>query len=265
MNDIRVVVADDNGITRDMIIDFLSGDDDISVVGSASDGELAVSVIKDTHPDIVLLDLVMPKLDGIGVMEKIAACEDYGGKKPEYIVISAAGSEEIIGEAIRTGASYFILKPFAADTLIRRVRQTAAHRVGADAETETAGRNDLDLQPGKEHKADSLVVALLRSLGVSMRMVGYKYIRDAVILAIKDPDALTAITKSIYPEIAKLHQSSSGNVERNIRYVIEVTWEKRNDPRYADIFRKVFDNAERKPANSKFIMACAEWINYSAV
>lgn len=255
MKDIRVVVADDSDITRNLIINFLSKEEDIELVSAVKDGEEAIIAIKESHPDMVILDLVMPKVDGIGVMEAIAQSDDYGGDKPDYIVISAAGSEGIVGEAIRMGASYFIMKPFNGDALVKRIKQIAARQAGAHLTAARASYED-DFPT-----TYALVVKLLRKLGVSIRMTGYKYIRDAIIFAINDPDSLASITKSIYPEIAGSNQTSSGNVERNIRYVIDVTWSGRNDPKYSDTFDEVFGDDDTRPTNSKFINSCCEWVN----
>ncbi|MBD5158468.1 MAG: sporulation transcription factor Spo0A [Butyrivibrio sp.] len=258
MNKIRIVVADDSELTRKLIVDYLSEEDDIEVVGTVTDGEEAITVIKDTMPDMVILDLVMPKVDGLGVMEEISQSENYGDCKPEYIVISAAGSEGIVSEAIRMGASYFIMKPFNGEALVKRIKQIAARTVGQPMPSVRAVSAE-----NTKPTTYMLAVRLLRNLGVSVRMTGYKYIRDAIILAVNDSDSLASITKTIYPEIAEAHQTSSGNVERNIRYVIEVTWAGRRDPKYAALFEEIFGTDDVKPTNSRFILSCSEWINSS--
>lgn len=252
MKDIRVVVADDSDITRNLIIGFLSDEGDIQLVAAVKDGEEAISAIKETHPDMVILDLVMPKVDGIGVMEAIAQCD---GEKPKYIVISSVGSEDIVGEAIRMGASYFIMKPFNGETLVKRIKQIAARRDVVSLQTART------LYADNQSALYAPIEKLLRKLGVSVRMTGYKYIRDAIIFAIKNPDSLASITKSIYPEIAESYQTSSGNVERNIRYVIDVTWSGRNDSKYSAAFAEVFGDDGARPTNSKFILSCCDWIN----
>ncbi|MGN0373969.1 MAG: response regulator, partial [Butyrivibrio sp.] len=128
---IRIVVADDNEIVRQMIVDSLCEDDGIEVVGEASDGATAVKLIKETRPDIVLLDLVMPLVDGIGVMETINSDATFKERKPQYVVISAAGSEDIVNQALQTGASYFIMKPFDGDALIKRIKRVAGEMESA--------------------------------------------------------------------------------------------------------------------------------------
>ena len=249
---IRVIVVDDNDIVRQMIVDTLSEEPGIEVIAEASQGDEAVGLIKKLRPDLVLLDLVMPKVDGIGVMEAISKEPDVN---PEYIVVSAAGREDIISEALQMGASYFFMKPYDGEALIKRIK----HIYNKD----DARQPEIAAVKGKENGIVSLetrVVSLLRNIGVPIKMVGYKYLRDAIITAVNDPDALMSITKNVYPDIAEVHGTSAGNVERNIRYVIETTWARIKEGQVTQTTREVFKNLERKPTNSEFILLCSEWI-----
>lgn len=258
-NVIRVVVADDNEIMRNMIVDALSDDGIIQVVGEATDGMNAIGIIKDTRPDVVLLDLVMPLVDGLGVMEAISEAEECKDYKPNYIVISAAGSEDIVNQALQTGAAYFIMKPFDGEALVKRVKRICGE---SDATSHQGVANMQTTTEDPNQDIEQLIVGLLRNLGVPVRMVGYKYLRDAVLIAVNDTDSLMSVTKNIYPEIALKHGTSSGNVERNIRYVIESTWsrlcERKNDEVMSDLFKGI----TKKPTNSEFILICSEWIHY---
>lgn len=255
---IRIVVADDNDIMRAMIVDTINEDPQLRVVGEATDGDMAIELIKEKKPDLVILDLVMPKTDGMGVMEAISGCDDYEGTRPQYIVISAAGREEIVSQALQTGASYFFMKPFNGDALIKRIK----HMYGASDLAVNSNVFPIGSELGPQNNIDSMVVNLLRSLGVPVKMVGYKYLRDAIMIAVKDADALMSVTKNIYPEIADIHGTSSGNVERNIRYVIEATWNRQDDYKYGTEIGRLFKDTNKKPTNSEFILICSEWINY---
>ena len=258
-NVIRIVVADDNEIMRNMIVDALSDDDMIQVVGEASDGMNAINIIKETHPDVVLLDLVMPLIDGIGVMEAIAEDENFKEVKPNYVVISAAGSEDIVNQALQTGASYFIMKPFDGDALVKRIKRICGEvDFSLHQNATTAQVTPEDSSQNTEH----IIVGLLRDLGVPVRMVGYKYLRDAILIAINDTDSLMSVTKNIYPEIALKHGTSSGNVERNIRYVIESTWTRHTERKTDDVITDLFKGMTKKPTNSEFILICSEWVHY---
>ena len=124
MSKINVAIADDNQRIIEMMTQLLEQEDDIEVVASADNGEAAVEVIKENHPDVVLLDIIMPKLDGIGVLERLK--EEDMEKKPAVIMLSAMGQENVCEEAIELGASYFILKPFDSNTVIRKIKQVKA-------------------------------------------------------------------------------------------------------------------------------------------
>lgn len=256
MDRIKIVVADDNEIMRQMIVDSLEDDEQMDVVGTASDGEAAIKLIKETHPDVVLLDLVMPKHDGLGVMEAIEADQDYGETKPQYVVISAAGSEDIVNQALLAGASYFMMKPFDGDALVKRIKRLrgGASKIAVSGTVYERETHEVDME--------QLTVNLLRDIGVPLRMVGYKYLKDAILIALNDVDALMSITKNVYPEIAARHETSAGNVERNIRYVIESTWNRRFDKKYEKVVENIFKEMTKKPTNSEFILVCSETIHF---
>ncbi len=256
---IKVVVADDNDVVRTMIVDSLKENQEIEVVGEASDGITAVTSIHNTHPDVVLLDLVMPKMDGIGVMEEINRTAQEGGYKPYFIIISAAGKEEIISQALQTGASYFFLKPFDGEALVKRLlmMNKVNNELGSYVKGEIA-----ESSPTRD--IENKAVFLLRQLGVPVKMVGYKYLKDALEIALDDPEALMSVTKNIYPEIANRHDSSAGNVERNIRYVIEATWARQDESESTAMIEKVFQDTNKKPTNSEFILICSEWIKFQS-
>lgn len=243
---IKVIVADDNEITREIIVDCLSDDAQIEVVGEAADGKEAIRLIKLHKPDVVLLDLVMPVVDGISVMEAVSD-EMEGLSRPRFIIVSAAGSEEMVNHALKTGAAYFIMKPFDGEALIKRVKRMCNDPI-------VIAQDNLNTTPNVEE----MVVTLLRDIGVSVGMVGYKYLKAAIILAISDPEALNAVTKFIYPVIASKHGSSPNNVERNIRYAIDSSWTNCHDEKQRAFQNEIFAN--KKPTNSEFINICAERI-----
>lgn len=238
---IKCLVCDDNDIMRQMILDMLSDAPDIEVIGEACDGREAVDAIKELVPDVVLLDLVMPNVDGINVL-KIVDGDTTLERKPEFIVVSAVGKESIVSEALNRGASYFIMKPFDGAAIIDRIRAVC------DSEENAAATLEND------------IVELLKNIGVPIKMVGYKYLRDAISISTNSADAIMSITKSIYPEIASNYGTSSGNVERNIRYVIEATWLKAPESKYEKLFFEIFNRNRKKPTNTEFILSCSEYI-----
>ena len=247
---IKIVVADDNDLMRQIIVDTLSDGEGILVAGEAADGEAAVDLIINERPDIVLLDLVMPKLDGMGVMDKIKNTPELQDYSPEYIILSAAGREEIISEALNSGASYFMMKPFDGEALLKRIKYIAS---GAPQEISVSSEAPVN----KEYGLDRRIAELLRKEGVPVKMIGYKYLCDAIELVVKDLDDVVSVTKNVYPIVAQIHETSSGNVERNIRYVIETTWNK-----HGGHATGVFADMTKKPTNTEFILTCAEQIKF---
>ena len=251
---LSVVVADDNERIISLLSDLLKTDEDINVVGTAKNGQEAYDIIRKEKPDVVLLDIIMPKLDGLSVMEKINK-DSTLDKHPAFVVMSAVGQEAITEDAFSLGANYFIMKPFDGEALVKRVK-----RLKGTSSTQVSGV--VYERGAKEFDMEQLIVNLLRDIGVPLRMVGYKYLKDAILIALKDSDALMSITKNVYPEIASKHETSSGNVERNIRYVIESTWSRRNDKKYEKAVELIFKDSTKKPTNSEFILVCSETIHF---
>lgn len=249
---ITVLVADDNEVMREMITDTLYEDTQIEVCGVAKDGQDTLRQIHAFHPDIVLLDLIMPCIDGIGVMETVSGDSSFTGKKPYFIVVSAAGREDIISGALQSGASYFLMKPFDGNALIRRIKQIYYNEGQLTTPVANPAATDIDGQ----------IVNILKNVGVPVKMVGYKYLKDAILLAVEEADSLMSVTKNIYPHIAQIHGTSAGNVERNIRYVIESTYRKWSEPRYRETAESIFHSVAKKPTNSEFILMCQEWIQF---
>lgn len=253
---INVVIVDDSEITRSMLEEILQQDEEIEVVGQADDGNAAISVIMEKKPDVVLLDLVMPKVDGIGVMERVnAEMAQLKIKSPAFIVISAAGSEEILSQAIESGASYYILKPFDIADIIARIKRVGGGRKVGKAMGGEAPKKVAEA-PKKEAEAfsmDAEVTNLIRDFGVPVNLSGYRYLRDAIIMVVKDSGLLDYVTKSLYPVIAKEHKTTASRVERSIRHAIQVAWGRVDEETVNARASFGFSEGEKKPTNTEFI------------
>ena len=257
---IKVIVADDNSMIREMIVDSISDDANIEVVGVASEGNQTLEMIKANKPDVVLLDLVMPNVDGIDVMECINNDATYEGTKPYFIIISAAGKEDIIAQALQAGASYFFMKPFNGDALVKRIKQLCNM---IPKSSTVPAMQKIQNQEIEESNPDNDVVMLLRSMNVPVKMIGYKYLKDAILIALEEPESLMSVTKDVYPILAEKYGTSPTNVERNIRYIIESTWERSKKSSRSDKVDSMFGGIVKKPTNSEFILTCSEWLRYS--
>ena len=219
---LSVVVADDNDRIVSLLSDLLSTDEDISIVGTAKNGQEAYDVIRKEKPDVVLLDIIMPKLDGLSVMDKINK-DDTLDKHPTFVVMSAVGQEAITEDAFNLGANYFIMKPFDHESLLGRMKmlKSPGNMMGNSCKIATMitkmpeiSKNDLEI----------MVTEFIHEMGVPAHIKGYQYLRDAIIMTVNDSQMLGAITKILYPEIAKKHKTTSSRVERAIRHAIEVAW-----------------------------------------
>ena len=253
-----VAIADDNERMVEILDEILRRDEELQIVGIARNGEEACQMIKDKEPDIVLLDIIMPKLDGLTVMERIGQ-DSRLQKKPEFVVISAIGQERITEDAFLLGASYYIMKPFDHDMLLSRIqnlktdrqRKRAEIRKVAPYETKTAYI---------ERNLETDVTNMIHEIGVPAHIKGYQYLRDAIMMAVEDMNMLNSITKILYPTIAKNHQTTPSRVERAIRHAIEVAWSRGKMDTIDELFGYTVSVGKAKPTNSEFIALIADKI-----
>ena len=254
MSKINVAIADDNQRIIEMMTQLLEQEDDIEVVASADNGEAAVEVIKENHPDVVLLDVIMPQLDGIGVLERLK--EEDMEKKPAVIMLSAMGQENVCEEAIELGASYFILKPFDSNTVIRKIKQVKA---GSESAKPFVAWKD---PSGKitRNQLEIIVTNMIHEIGVPAHIKGYQYLRDSIMMAVYDMDILNSITKQLYPPIAEKFHTTSSRVERAIRHAIEVAWGRGKMDTIDALFGYTVHAGKGKPTNSEFIALIADKI-----
>lgn len=244
MKKMRVLIADDNREFCEILKEYLASQDDFELVGMANNGIDALEIIREKQPDIVVLDIIMPHLDGIGVLERLAS-GNYGNR-PKVVMLTAFGQENMTQRAVELGADYYILKPFDIEVLGNRLRQLAdGHQVTTH---QTVKTRNLDLE----------VTNIIHQMGVPAHIKGYQYLRDAILLVIGEINLLGAVTKELYPMIAQKYNTTPSRVERAIRHAIELAWDRGN----VDMMNKFFGytiNVERgKPTNSEFIAMIAD-------
>lgn len=251
MEKLNVAIADDNERMLRLLGDIIGNDEELNVIGTAKDGEEAYNVIKTKEPDVVLLDIVMPKLDGLGVLDRVNRDKSIK-KHPIFIMISAIGQEKITEDAFSLGADYYIMKPFDNDMVINRIKHVKANvnnhnqefrKVNAYEKAEDFGERNLE--------AD--VTEIIHEIGVPAHIKGYQYLRDAIVMSVGDMDMLNSITKVLYPTIAKKYQTTSSRVERAIRHAIEVAWSRGKMDTIDEMFGYTIHNEKGKPTNSEFI------------
>ena len=257
MAKLQVAIADDNERILQLLNNIISHDEEFEVVGKANNGEEAYNLIKEKEPDIMLLDIIMPKLDGLSVMEKVGK-DPALKKKPEFIVITAIGQERITEDAFQLGASYYIMKPFDSDMVLNRMKHIGKgkHRTGENRKIAPYESKEQYI----ERNLETDVTNLIHEIGVPAHIKGYGYLRDAIILAVYDMEMLNSITKLLYPTIAKMHQTTPSRVERAIRHAIEVAWSRGKMDTIDALFGYTINTGKGKPTNSEFVALIADKI-----
>lgn len=243
---IRVLIADDNSEFCEVLSDAIGIEEDMMCVACAHDGEQALQAVEQWRPDVLILDHVMPKLDGIGVLEALKHAEF----RPKVLMLTAFGQESLIHRASDLGADYYVMKPFDIPTLIRRIRQVADPSSQATHFAYERRRQEIERE----------VVRQLSDLGVPAHFKGYTYLKEAVTLVVMHPHMLSAVTKELYPTVARAHKSNAIKVERAIRHAIESTWTRGNLDCIDALFAYSVDANKGKPTNSSFIARLADQV-----
>lgn len=258
MEKLQVAIADDNERIVQLLENIVESDKDLEVVGKAENGEEIVDIIRQKEPDVVLLDIIMPKMDGLGVMQKIRQ-DDSLKKRPAFIVITAVGQEKVTEDAFEFGADYYILKPFDNDMVINRIKHIRRER-----ERNFAAVHKNSAYESKseyiERNLETDVTNMIHEIGVPAHIKGYQYLRDAIIMSVNDMEMLNSITKILYPTIAKKNQTTSSRVERAIRHAIEVAWSRGKMDTLDELFGYTVNGGKGKPTNSEFIALIADKI-----
>lgn len=255
MERLNVAIADDNERMLDMLEMVISTDKTLHIVGKAKNGEEIYKIIKEKMPDVVLLDLIMPKMDGLTVMDYVHHDKSLK-KQPNFIVVSAVGQEKITEDAFNRGASYYILKPFNNEILLNQIKNVRKTEIKVENKKE---KTELEI---REHQKnlEERVTDLLHEMGIPAHIKGYHYLRDAIMMAVEDMDVLNAITKILYPTVAKKYQTTSSRVERAIRHAIEVAWSRGKLDTIEELFGYTVSTGKGKPTNSEFIALISDTI-----
>lgn len=255
MRNLNVAIADDNERILELLDEIIRNDSELTVVGKANNGEDMYHIIKNKQPDVVLLDLIMPKMDGISVMEHVNADRNIK-KRPDFIVVTAVGQEKITEDAFRKGANYYIMKPFNNDMILNRIKSTNDRGKHDVKMIETCREPQVLTEEGLENH----VTNMLHEIGIPAHIKGYHYLRDSIMMSVEDMDVLNAITKVLYPTVAKKNQTTASRVERAIRHAIEVAWSRGKLDTLDELFGYTVSNGKGKPTNSEFIALIADTI-----
>ena len=263
---ISVLIADDNKEFCSILNDYLLNQRDIVVTGIAKDGREALDLIVERKPDLVILDIIMPHLDGLGVLEKLNTMDLE--KVPRIIILSAVGQDKITQQAITLGADYYTVKPFDMEVFTKRIREMFTNSAG---ETSSIRTSSSTYQPTSsmistpmENRSkgpmdlETEITNIIHEVGVPAHIKGYMYLREAITMVVNDMELLSAVTKELYPSIAKKYNTTASRVERAIRHAIEVAWGRGQVDAINRLFGYTVHGDKGKPTNSEFIAIIAD-------
>ena len=245
MDNKRIVLADASEDFRRMLSEAMAGEEDLTVVGATGDGGALLELIRVQQPDVVVMDLVLAGLDGLTVLQEL------GEDRPRVLVLSSFAGSALAEQASLGGADYLMLKPCRIPALLERVRQLAAER----------GRLRGLRAEGDGQSLERQVTAIIHEIGVPAHIKGYQYLREAIRLTVEDMDVINAVTKVLYPAVAKRFGTTASRVERAIRHAIEVAWDRGDLETLQKYFGYTVSNAKGKPTNSEFIAMIADRIS----
>jgi two-component system response regulator (stage 0 sporulation protein A) len=246
----KVLLIDDNFHIREVMSSVIDNEDDLEVVGMAGDGDKGLELIHALQPDVVLLDMVMPKIDGLGVLEALNRSNQKS--QPSVICLSAVGQEDLIRKAIDLGARYYMVKPFDFGMILSRIRELSASYVPSQHRAVT---NDL---PSVHKNMEEKITNIFLVIGIPAHIKGYHFLREAIKMVVEDNDIINRITKELYPGIAKKFNTTPSKVERAIRHAIDVAWSRGKVENINQLFGYVVYDKNDKPTNGEFIALVAD-------
>ena len=238
-NRIKVMLTDVNEDARSMLQDALEETGRFTVVGSTGDGNEVLQMVADAKPDVLVLDLILPGMDGLGILRRMDS-----EKRPKILAVSNFVTQEVVAEAGNLGASMFLSKPYNDSALVEHLISLAEK-----SEKQLHG-------PGLEE----LVTSIIHEVGVPAHIKGYQYVREAIMITVENMDVINSVTKVLYPEVAKRYHTTPSRVERAIRHAIEVAWDRGDLETLQRFFGYTVSNAKGKPTNSEFIAMISDQI-----
>ena len=239
-----VIIADNSEEFCGALSEALQRTGRFTVIGTALDGEQALHMIAAQNPEVLVLDLMLSKRDGISVLKELAA-QDL---KPAILATSGFITDFVASAAAGLGAKYLMLKPCDMTALVERLEEIR----GGESQRTTPNRK------GSKQSIESMVTGIIHEIGVPAHIKGYQYLREAIIIAVNDMDVINAITKVLYPQVAKTFQTTPSRVERAIRHAIEVAWDRGDLDTLQRFFGYTVSNTKGKPTNSEFIALIAD-------
>ena len=238
-----VLIADSSEEFCTALSSALQRTDRFTVEGIAGDGEAAMHLLEEYRPDILVLDLMLPKKDGLSLLKSISGWD----RRPAVVATTGFMTDYVASAAAGLGVTYLILKPCDLQALVDRLEELRLD----------SGRPPVPRRSTPQ-SIEALVTGIIHEIGVPAHIKGYQYLREAIIIAVNDMDVINAITKVLYPQVAKTFQTTPSRVERAIRHAIEVAWDRGDLDTLQRFFGYTVSNTKGKPTNSEFIALIAD-------
>ena len=235
----RILIADTVEEFRHTVIQAAVREPDFTVDGETNDGQELVRLVRQLKPDVVILDMVLEGIDGLEAVQQIRMLE----QKPKILVLSGYSGGGLAHKAAEYGADYLMCKPCRMETVFDRLRALFETGIEEDASEEPNVNRDLERE----------VTAIIHDIGVPAHIKGYQYLREAIVYTVNDMDAINAVTKVLYPAVARKFGTTASRVERAIRHAIEVAWDRGDLETLQKYFGYTVSNAKGKPTNSEFV------------
>ncbi len=247
-NRIRVLIADEDAEFRKLLEETLCADNRVEIIGSYAGGKGLCQRIQEGAPDVLLLDLMLPGVDGLTVLHELS--DAAPAKMPVIFVISGFASQETTAECNALGVSFYLRKPIELQALVQRVCRYGGQR--------NFSRTPAVRMPDEDLEIEMRVTNIIHQIGVPAHIKGYQYLREAIIMTIHDMEAINAITKILYPTVAKKFKTTSSRVERAIRHAIEVAWDRGDVDTLQEYFGFTVSGTKGKPPHSEIISMVAD-------
>ena len=233
----KILIADAGEDYRKVLVESISAEPNMQIVGQTGDGQELLQMVREQKPDLIVMDIILAQMDGVEVLQSLSEMEE----RPRVLVVSGLARGTMAELAVRYGADHYMTKPCRSEVICERIRQLT----GMDRES----AQDMD----RQYSMESRVTAIIHEIGVPAHIKGYHYLREAILYSIDNMEAINAVTKILYPEVAKRYNTTPSRVERAVRHAIEVAWDRGDLETLQKYFGYTVSNVKGKPTNSEFI------------
>jgi len=236
-----LLIADDNAVSRRAMVDHFDSLPEFVVIGEARNGVETLELARGLRPDLLVLDDVLPHLDGLGVLSRLEP--EY---RPFVLVLMSCASDQMVQLYYQHGATYCLLRPASPELIAERAALVAGQSLGSP------------VAYASRPSTTRTVADLLRRTGVPAHLLGYRYLKDAVQYVLSSGGGPCGMTKELYPAVARLHETEPSRVERSIRHAIEVAWNRADITDLHRLFGSTIHHGRGKPTNSEFVAMLAD-------